>query len=390
MRVVIAPDSFKESLSAQAVADAIAAGVRDAAPQARIICIPMADGGDGSLGAILAACSGECRSALVRNANSQQVSASWAWLGGAAAFIETATACGLEQIPDGQRNALTATSYGVGQLILAALDAGATHITLGLGGSACNDGGAGMLQALGVVLRDRRGNELAPGGAALSDLASLSLDGLDPRLADVAFDIAVDVDNPLCGPQGASAVFGAQKGATSQQIEQLDAALAHFAGVCTAAMHKDEQYTPGSGAAGGLGFAAKTFFNSAFRPGFELVAELSRLPQALVGADLVFTGEGRLDSQTLHGKTPAGVARYAQARGVPVIAIAGALGDGYQALYEVGLTAAFSLAPAPITLEQAYRNAAGYLRQTAGNCVRVWLSGRQQYGADSSGKDIGI
>lgn len=390
MRVVIAPDSFKESLSAQAVADAIAAGVRDAAPQASIVCIPMADGGDGSLGAILAACSGECRSARVRNANSQQVTANWAWLGGAAAFIETATACGLEQIPAGQRNALTATSYGVGQLILAALDTGATHITLGLGGSACNDGGAGMLQALGVALRDARGKELAPGGAALSELASLSLDGLDPRLADVAFDIAVDVDNPLCGPQGASAVFGAQKGATSQQIGQLDAALAHFAIVCAAVVHKDEQYTPGSGAAGGLGFAAKTFLNSSFRPGFELVAELSKLPQALVGADLVFTGEGRLDSQTVHGKTPAGVARYAQALGVPVIAIAGALGDGHQALYEVGLTAAFSLAPAPITLEQAYKNAAEYLRQTAGNCVRVWLSGRQGYGAGAPGRDIGL
>jgi len=376
MRVVVAPDSFKESLSAHAVAHAIAAGVREAAPAATIVCVPMADGGDGSLDAILSACAGQRKSAVVRNANNQDAAADWAWLGEGRAFIEIATACGLEQIPAGRRNALTATSYGVGQLIARALDAGARHIILGLGGSACNDAGAGMLQALGARLEDERGEALPVGGAALMQLARLSTDDLDARLAAATFEIAVDVDNPLCGPQGASAVFGPQKGATEKQVAQLDAALGHFAAVCAEVLHIDEQRTPGTGAAGGLGFAIKTFLNGEFRPGFDLVAEMSGLSEVLAGADLVFTGEGRLDAQTLHGKTPAGVARYAHALGLPVIAIAGSLGEGFEALYEAGITAAFSASPGPMPLEQAYRNASQYVRQTARDSTRLWLSAR--------------
>lgn len=376
MRVVIAPDSFKESLSAAGVASAIAEGVRDVVPDAITVCVPMADGGEGSLDAVLAATSGERRKARVQDANGQPCDASWGWLGEGRAFIEMAAAAGLEQIPPAERKPLQASSYGVGQLIKEALDAGATHIVIGLGGSATNDAGAGLLQALGVRLLDRDGHELPAGGAALKMLDRISTDDADPRLSEVEFEIAVDVDNPLCGERGASAIFGPQKGANPEQVEQLDAALAHFADVCARQFGKDERDVPGMGAAGGLGFAIKTCFSARFRPGVELVAELSGLAAALQGADLVFTGEGRMDAQTLLGKTPAGVARYASRQGIPVLAIVGSLGDGYEALYQVGITAAFSLAPGPITLEQACRDARSYLRQRAGDCMRVWLSGR--------------
>ena len=375
MRILIAPDSFKESLSAPDVASAIAAGVRDALPHADIVCVPMADGGEGSLDAVLAATSGERRQAQVKNANNEPYTASWGWLGGGKAFIEMAEAAGLEQIPAGRRDPLSATSYGVGQLIQHAVDAGARHIVLGLGGSATNDAGAGLLQALGARLLDSEGNDLALGGAALQKLATLDLARLDSRLADVEFQLAVDVDNPWCGPSGASAIFGPQKGATPDDVALLDAALRNFARVCALHFNKDEQNIPGMGAAGGLGFAVKTCFNASFRPGVELVAELAGLEQAMAGTALVFTGEGRMDAQTMLGKTPAGVARYARKHAIPVIALVGSLGEGYEALYEAGITAAFSLTPGPMTLEQACDRSAIYLRQRASDCIRLWLSG---------------
>jgi glycerate kinase len=374
MRIIIAPDSFKESLSAAGVAHAIAQGVRDVLPYAELVCVPMADGGEGSLDAVLAATGAERRVATVSNANGDKVQASWGWLGNGRAFVEVAEAAGLEQIASDQRNALTATSFGVGQLISCAVDSGARHIVIGLGGSACNDAGAGLLQALGVQLLDASGLTLPPGGAALRTLDRIDISTLDSRLAEVTFELAVDVDNPLCGPRGASAIFGPQKGASPEQVLQLDEAIAHFASYCAQAFNKDYQHLSGMGAAGGLGFAVKTFFNASFRPGVELVAELAGLPQALQDASLVFTGEGRMDEQTLLGKTPAGVARYAQARGIPVFAIAGSLGEGYQALYNVGITAAFSLAPGPVTLAYACENAADLLKARASDCMRVWVA----------------
>lgn len=383
MRVVIAPDSFKECLSAADVAAAIASGVRQALPQADIACVPMADGGEGSLDAVLDATQGERRQIDALNANGMPCQANWAWLGDGKAFIEMAAAAGLEQIPPAERKPLQASSYGVGQLIQAAVQAGARHIVLGLGGSATNDAGAGLLQALGARLLDEQGNELPAGGAALQKLARIQLHDLDPRLNDVQFEIAVDVDNPLCGPKGASAIFGPQKGASADDVAVLDAALAHFADVCARHCGKDERDIPGMGAAGGLGFAIKTCFNASFRPGVELMAELSGLAAAMQGADLVFTGEGRMDAQTLLGKTPAGVARYARRDGIPVIAIVGSLGEGYEALYQAGITAAFSLAPGPISLEQAYEQASEYLRQRAGDCTRAWLAGRSAAAAAS-------
>ncbi|NYT65643.1 glycerate kinase [Alcaligenaceae bacterium] len=380
MRIVIAPDSFKESLSAVAVAQALAAGVHDVIPTADIVCVPMADGGEGSLDVVLAATSGERRTARVMNANGDYVDADWGWLGQGSAFIEMAAAAGLEQIPVQQRQPLTATTYGVGQLVSHALDAGARRIMLALGGSATTDGGAGLLQALGVQLFDKQGKVLSHGGAALQHLDSLSLDALDPRLAQVEFQIAIDVDNILCGVSGAAAIFGPQKGASPHDVAVLDAGLHRFADVCARYVHKDERNVPGMGAAGGLGFAIRSFFKANILTGVDLVAGLCGLDQALQGAHLVLTGEGRMDAQTMLGKTPVGVARCAGRYGIPVVAIVGSLGDGYQAVYSAGITAAFSLVPGPMSLDQAVATAPLLLRQRAADCLRLWLAGRQGLG----------
>ncbi|QKE62753.1 glycerate kinase [Aquipseudomonas campi] len=372
MKIVIAPDSFKESLGAAAVAEAIARGWRQVFPLAEIVLLPMADGGEGTVDALLAAVGGERRECQVRGPLGTPVQAHWGWLDNATAIIEMAAASGLHWVAPAQRDATRAGTYGTGELIREALDAGATRIILGLGGSATNDGGAGLLQALGVRLLDRQGAELAPGGAALAELERLDISGLDPRLQQVRVEVAADVDNPLCGPRGASRVFGPQKGANPTQVEQLDSALAHYAQCVAAILGEDHRDFPGVGAAGGVGFACKAFLHASFRPGIELVAELSGLAQALQGADLLITGEGRLDAQSLHGKTPVGVARIAQAAGVPVIALAGSLGVDYQALYGAGIAAAFSLTPGPVSLEQACASAAVELQARSVDLARLW------------------
>lgn len=372
MKIVIAPDSFKESLSAPEVAVAIARGWQQVFPDAECLLRPMADGGEGTVDALLAAVGGERRECRVRGPMGAPVAAHWGWLGQGTAVIEMAAASGLHWVPREQRDARLASSFGTGELILQALDAGATRIILGLGGSATNDGGAGLLQALGVRFLDVAGRELAPGGAALAALDQLDLSGLDARLLKAQVEVAADVDNPLCGPRGASAVFGPQKGATPAQVAELDAALGRYARIVAATLGEDHAQFPGVGAAGGLGFAARGLLKASFRPGIELVAELSGLAEAVLGADLVITGEGRMDAQTLHGKTPVGVARVARAAGVPVIALAGSLGEGYQALYQAGIEAAFSLAPGPISLEQAMRGAAAELEARAVDIARLW------------------
>ncbi|MGL4315948.1 MAG: glycerate kinase [Pseudomonas sp.] len=373
MKIVIAPDSFKESLDAAAVATAIAAGWRAVWPQAELLCRPMADGGEGTLDAVLAARAGERRSCRVSGPLGEPVEAGWGWLADErTAVIEMAAASGLHLVPAGRRDVLRASTRGTGELIVAALEAGAQRIILGLGGSATNDAGSGLLRALGGELLDAAGQALEEGGVALAGLAELRLQRLDPRLAGVEFQVACDVDNPLCGAHGAARVFGPQKGASTQQVAQLDTALSHFADCCAQQLGRDQRNFPGSGAAGGLGFAARTFLAASFRPGVELVAELNGLEQAIIGADLVITGEGRLDAQTLHGKTPLGVARIARRHGVPVIALAGSLGDGYQALYGEGIEAAFSLVPGPLDLPQALASAAILLEQRSRDIARLW------------------
>ncbi|CAI8801371.1 glycerate kinase [Pseudomonas sp. IT-P294] len=379
MKIVIAPDSFKDSLSAQGVADAIALGLAEVWPDAQLIKCPMADGGEGTVESILAACEGQLRRTTVRGPLGVSVDAAWGWLPhNHTAIIEMAEASGLQLVAPGKRNACTSTTFGTGELIRAALDAGAQRVILAIGGSATNDGGAGAMQALGVKLLDAQGQTLAPGGLALAQLAHIDLSEIDPRLNEVQFDIAADVNNPLCGPHGASAIFGPQKGASPEQVQQLDAALGHFARLCAQALGKDVKDEPGSGAAGGLGFAAKAFLKAQFKAGVEVVAELVGLAEAVKGADLVITGEGRFDAQTLRGKTPFGVARIAREQDVPVIVIAGTLGEGYQDLYEHGIDAAFALASGPMTLEQACAEAPRLLRDRASDIARVWRMATRQ------------
>lgn len=373
MKIVIAPDSFKDSLSAEAVATAIALGLAEVWPDATLVKCPMADGGEGTVESILAACEGELLSASVQGPLGIQVDAHWGWLPhNHTAIIEMAEASGLQLVPLGQRDACISSTFGTGELIRAALDAGAQRIILAIGGSATNDAGAGALQALGVRLLDAQGQTLQPGGLALAQLARIDLSEMDPRLASVRFEIAADVNNPLCGPHGASAIFGPQKGASVDQVQQLDQALGHFAGICAQALGKDRRDEPGSGAAGGLGFAAKAFLGAQFRAGVEVVADLVGLEEAVRDADLVITGEGRFDAQTLRGKTPFGVARIARQQDVPVIVIAGTLGEGYQQMYEHGVDAAFALASGPMTLEQACVDAPRLLQDRARDIARVW------------------
>jgi len=373
MKIIIAPDSFKDSLSAEGVAQAIAAGLAEVWPDAQLVQCPMADGGEGTVESVLAACNGELRGQTVQGPLGGTVEAHWGWLADShTAIIEMAEASGLQLVAPGQRDACSSTTFGTGQLIRAALDLGAQRIILAIGGSATNDGGAGAMRALGVQLFDAEEHALPPGGLALSRLARIDLEHLDPRLADVRFEIAADVNNPLCGPHGASAIFGPQKGANPAQVQLLDAALGHFADHCARALGKDVRDEPGSGAAGGLGFAAKAFLGAQFRAGVEVVADLVGLDAAVQGADLVITGEGRFDAQTLRGKTPFGVARIAKQHGVPVIVIAGTLGEGYEQMYAHGVDAAFALPSGPTTLEQACSEAPRLLRERASDIARLW------------------
>lgn len=377
MKVVIAPDSFKDSLDAAGVARAIGAGLAEVWPDAERVECPMADGGEGTMDAILAASHGELRRQVVRGPLGQSVEAGWGWLAESrTAIIEMAQASGLQQVPTDQRDACRSSTWGTGELIAAALAAGATRIVLAIGGSATNDGGSGMLRALGLRLLDADGQALEEGGLTLGRLAHIDASDLDPRLAEVQVEVAADVDNPLCGPNGASAIFGPQKGASPEQVQALDQALGHFADLCAQLLGDDVREFPGCGAAGGMGFAAKAFMGAQFRPGVEVVAELAGLDALVQGADLVITGEGRFDAQTLRGKTPMGVARVAKRHGVPVVVLAGTLGEGYQQLYAHGIDAAFALASGPMSLEQACAQAAQLLQARATDVARLWQVAR--------------
>lgn len=359
MKVVIAPDSFKDSLSALGVAQAIAQAWQEVFPEAETILCPMADGGEGTLEAVLEVCKGEWREKTVVGPLGKPVQAKWGWLEQQKiAMIEMAQASGIQLVPPSERDACQSTTFGTGQLILDALDAGAKDIILTVGGSATNDGGTGLLSALGAVLLDANLNALPAGGLTLRKLSKIDLTDFDSRIKQTRFLLAADVTNPLCGPNGASYIFGPQKGATPAQVQLLDQALAHFADVSAQLLGFDKRDEAGSGAAGGLGFAAKSYLNAEFKAGVEVVAELNQLAHKISSADWVITGEGKFDQQTLNGKTVLGVSRVAKMKNVPVIVIAGTLGEGYQALYEHGVTAAFSLTNGPITLEQACEQAA--------------------------------
>ena len=321
MKIVIAPDKFKGSLPAAEVADAIAAGLRAGWPGAELVTVPVADGGEGTVDAAVAA--GLKRVPVtVDGPTGEPVHASYARRG-EVAVIELADACGLLRLPGGRPAPLTASSFGCGQVLAAALAAGARQIILGVGGSASTDGGAGLLQALGALVLDARGEPLARGGAALRDVAALDLTGLHPALRVSSVILATDVINPLTGPDGAAEVYGPQKGASPEQITELASGLRRWAAVVAAATGTDRSQAPGAGAAGGVGFAALAVLGAQARPGIELVLDLVDFDAALDGAALVIIGEGSLDTQTLAGKAPVGVARAAARRGIPVVAVAG-------------------------------------------------------------------
>lgn len=384
MKIVIAPDSFKESLTALAVAEAIGEGFRRILPQAQYRLVPMADGGEGLVQSIVDATQGEKFSTQVTAPLGNKVSASWGMTGdGQSAVIEMAEASGLHLVPTDKRNPLISTSYGSGELISTALDKGLRRIILGIGGSATNDGGVGMLQALGAKFVDKTGKSLSFGGAALADLAQIDMSGLDPRLQETRIEVACDVDNPLCGEHGASAVFGAQKGATKADIQRLDAALRHFAEQVQAQLGIDIQMPKGAGAAGGMGGGLMLLPQVRLRSGVQMVIEAVDLAAAIADADIVVTGEGRMDGQSVHGKTPIGVAKLAKSAGKPVIAIVGSLREDYPAVYEAGIDAVFPIIRQINSLENTLQAGRENLISTAENVARLWqIAGKNTLRAD--------
>ncbi|MBD2797895.1 glycerate kinase [Xenorhabdus sp. 18] len=373
MKIVIAPDSFKESLSALQVAQAIERGFKEIYPHADYIKLPMADGGEGTVESLVAATGGKRIACTVTDPLGQSVEAFFGLLGdGKTAVIEMAAASGLHLVPMAQRDPLLTTSYGTGELILAALEHGARKLILGIGGSATNDGGAGMMQALGANLLDGDGRILPFGGAALTRLESIDLTHLEPRLGKIELTVACDVDNPLCGESGASAVFGPQKGATPEMVKLLDSALRHYGMKMESLTGKSIIDAAGAGAAGGMGASLLGCLGAKLQSGIEIVIETLKLEDAVQGADLVITGEGRLDSQTLHGKTPLGVARVAKKFAIPTIALVGSMSRDYHVVHQHGLDAVFSIIPEVCTLSDALANGADNLQVTARNIAAVW------------------
>ncbi|WGV98368.1 glycerate kinase [Vibrio sp. YMD68] len=372
MKVVIAPDSYKESLTAMEVACAIERGFKQVMPNAEYVKLPMADGGEGTVQSLVDATGGIIVEQQVTGPMGDRVEGFFGLVGdGSTAVIEMAAASGLDLVERNKRNPLLTTSYGTGELIKGALDKGVKHIIIGLGGSATNDGGTGMAQALGAKLIDKHGNDLAYGGGALKNLVSIDLTELDPRLQSVSLEVACDVDNPLCGIKGASHVFGPQKGATSEMIDTLDANLAHYAKVIAETTGKDIKDVAGAGAAGGLGAALIGMFNATLRPGISIVMDAVNLEKVVKSANLVITGEGRIDSQTIHGKTPIGVARVAKQFKLPVIAIAGSTAADCNVVYEHGIDAVYSVVLGATDLPTALKEAAFNIEMTSRNVAKA-------------------
>ena len=369
MKIVIAPDSFKESLSAWEAASEIEAGLREIFPYADYLKVPVADGGEGTVEAMIAATGGRRIALAATGPLGAPVEAFYGLTGGAEpiAVIEMAAASGLALVAPQARDPLITTSRGTGELIRAALDAGARRFILGVGGSATNDGGAGMLQALGVSLLDGDGAQIAAGGAALASLLRIDVSDLDARIADCVFEVACDVSNPLVGPQGASAIFGPQKGATPEVVAELDANLRHYAAIVARDVGQDVAAVPGAGAGGGIAAAMLAFLGGRLRPGSEIVADAVGLDAVVRDADLVITGEGRIDSQSVNGKTPVGVARVAKRHAKPVIAIGGCLAPDAAAVHAHGIDATFSTVRKACTTAEALADAAFNLRWAARN-----------------------
>jgi glycerate 2-kinase len=390
MRVVVAPDKFKGSLSAPDASRAIARGVASVAPRAEIDLAPMADGGEGTVEALVVATGGAFHEAVVTGPLGEPIRARFGILGDAqTAVVEMAAASGLVLVPRDRRDPWRATTRGTGELLLAAIDAGARRLILGIGGSATNDGGAGLGQALGYRLLDASGRDLGPGGGALADLDRIDPTGRDSRLVGLEVSVACDVDNPLCGPRGASAIYGPQKGATPELVAALDRNLDHFAAIVARDLGPTVRDLPGAGAAGGLGGGLVAFASGRLEAGVRLVIEAVGLDGRLRGADLCLTGEGALDASSASGKTAVGVARLARDLGCPTIALAGTIGPGAEAVLGEGIAAYFSICPGPIDFDEAIARCAELLEQAAAQAVRAFSAGRRHLPASAPPTGLG-
>ncbi|MBD1555667.1 glycerate kinase [Vibrio sp. S9_S30] len=373
MKVVIAPDSFKESLTAKEVCLAIESGLRRVWTDSEFIHVPVADGGEGTVQSLVDATKGHLVHLVVTGPLGNSVDAFYGLLGdNQTAVIEMAAASGLHHVSLSQRDPKLTTSFGTGQLINHALEQGAKKLIIGLGGSATNDGGVGMMAALGAKFLSQNGQPIALNGSGLKELVHIELSGLNPKLADCEILVACDVDNPLCGSKGASATFGPQKGATEADIHLLDNNLNHYGQLIRQQIGRDVLTKTGAGAAGGMGAALIAFTHAKLQPGIDIVLETVDLESQLEGADLVVTGEGRIDWQTAHGKTPMGVASLAKKFDLPVIALAGCIGENYQAAYQCGIDAIFAAVPRALDLPTAFQEAGDNLTNLSENVARMW------------------
>ncbi|RAZ69094.1 glycerate kinase [Planococcus maitriensis] len=374
MKVLIAMDSFKGSLSSIESSTAIAAGIKEVYPHADIEVLPLADGGEGTVEALVNATDGTLVTIPVTGPLNETVKATYGILGdGKTAVIEVAEACGLPLVPYGERNPLKATSYGVGEIISDAIEKGSREFVIGLGGSATNDAGIGMLQALGFCFYDMNGEKVGIDGQSLTDIWSIDLKQVNPMLKECRFRVACDVKNPLYGPEGAAHIFGPQKGATPEMVEQLDKGLKHIAEIVLDTLKTDLNQIEGAGAAGGLGAAFSSFLHADLQSGIELVMEIIEMEKSMQGADFVITGEGKLDGQTSMGKAPLGVAELAQKHNIPVIALAGGITEETAVLNKLGITSYFSILNQPMTLEEAMDSKVAYnnLRATTNQLFRL-------------------
>ncbi len=369
---LLAPDSFKESMTAKEVCIAMEKGLRKVYPEAQYIHVPMADGGEGTVQSLVDASGGQLYQKKVTGPLGTPVTAAYGIMGdGSTGVIEMASASGIHYVNQNTRNPLITTTYGTGELIRECIDRGMNKIIIGIGGSATNDGGTGMAEALGVRFLDAEGQPLARGGGDLNRLITIDISLLDPRLQEVQLIVACDVTNPLCGEDGASRVFGPQKGATPEMIQQLDDNLNHYASMVKHQLDQDIAYLPGAGAAGGLGAGLMIFTQAVLQKGIDIVIEYSGLVEKLKQADFVFTGEGGIDSQTKFGKTPYGVARAAQASGKQVIAIAGYIGEGIDTLYDEGIDAIFGIVPGASDLPSLLQAGPHNVERTCENIARI-------------------
>lgn len=375
MKIVIAPDSYKGSLSALEVGIAIRSGILKVDAEIETIIVPMADGGEGTVQSLVDASGGKMVELTVHDPLFRKIKSFYGIMGDdKTAVIEMAAASGLTLLKSDEKNPLKTTTYGFGELIKDAMDKGCTKIILGLGGSATNDGGVGMAQALGVRLLDEQGNEIGLGGGELLKIHSIDISALDPRINKVDFVAACDVDNPLCGSKGASKMYAKQKGASNNDIDTLDRGLAHFAQIVKNNLSLDKKDISGAGAAGGLGYGVMVFLKGLLERGIDIITRATGLTEKMNGACLVITGEGEIDYQTVFGKTPSGVAQVAKQKNIPVIAIAGSLGQDYKKLYEKGVNGIFSIIDKPMLLDEAIDNTTELLENITESVMRLWVS----------------